>query len=238
MTGAGTGSPARAVPAALDARAAPVVAIDGPTASGKGTIAQRVAATLGWHYLDSGALYRLAALAALRGGVGFDDPAALARLAATLPVGFDPDGRIRLGAADVTDAIRDEAVGNGASRIAVHAPVRDALLALQRGFRRPPGLVADGRDMGTVVFPDAALKVFLTASAESRADRRHKQLIEKGISANLSSLLQDLRARDARDASRSVAPLVPAKDAHVLDSTALTVDETVARVLELWSARG
>ena len=232
------GAVARPVPAGLDARVAPVIAIDGPTASGKGTIAQRVAATLGWHYLDSGALYRLAALGALRAGLGFDDPAAVARIAATLPVAFAPDGRIRLGADDVTDAIRAEAVGNGASRIAVHGPVRDALLALQRSFRRPPGLVADGRDMGTVVFPDAALKLFLTASAESRADRRHKQLIEKGISATLSSLLQDLRTRDARDASRSVAPLGPAQDAHVLDSTTLTVDETVARVLALWSARG
>ena len=228
----------RPVPAGLDARSAPVIALDGPTASGKGTIAQRVAASLGWHYLDSGALYRLAALAALRAGFGVDDPSALAGLAATLPVGFGADGRIRLAGDDVTDAIRAEAVGNGASRIAVHGAVRDALMALQRGFRRPPGLVADGRDMGTVVFPDAALKVFLTASAESRAERRHKQLIEKGISANLASLLQDLRERDARDASRAVAPLVPAEDAHVLDSTALTVDRTVARVLELWAARG
>ena len=217
---------------------APVIAIDGPTASGKGTIAQRVAATLGWHYLDSGALYRLAALAAIRDGLGFDEPAAVARIAATLPVGFGADGRIRLGDDDVTDAIRAEAVGNGASRIAVHGAVRDALLALQRGFRRPPGLVADGRDMGTVVFPDAALKVFLTASVQSRAERRHKQLIEKGISASLSSLLQGLVERDARDATRPVAPLVPAQDAHVLDSTSLTVEQTVGRVLELWAARG
>jgi cytidylate kinase len=217
---------------------APVIAIDGPTASGKGTIAQRVAAALGWHYLDSGALYRLAALAAIRDGLGFDEPAAVARIAATLPVGFGADGRIRLGDDDVTDAIRAEAVGNGASRIAVHGAVRDALLALQRGFRRPPGLVADGRDMGTVVFPDAALKVFLTASVQSRAERRHKQLIEKGISASLSSLLQGLVERDARDATRPVAPLVPAQDAHVLDSTSLTVEQTVGRVLELWAARG
>lgn len=221
-----------------DARTAPVIAIDGPTASGKGTIAQRVAAALGWHYLDSGALYRLAALAAQRAGLGFEDPAGVARIAATLPVGFGADGRIRLGGDDVTDAIRAESVGNGASRIAVHGAVRDALLALQRGFRRPPGLVADGRDMGTVVFPDAVLKVFLTASAASRAERRHKQLIEKGISANLASLLQDLTARDARDASRSVSPLVPAQDAHVLDSTSLTVEQTVGRVLDLWAARG
>ena len=225
-------------PDALDPRTAPVLAIDGPTASGKGTIAQRVAAALGWHYLDSGALYRLTALAALRAGVPVDDATGLARLAAALPVGFVPDGRIRLGDDDVTEAIRDEAVGQAASRIAVHPPVREALLALQRGFRRPPGLVADGRDMGTVVFPDASLKVFLTASAESRAERRHKQLMDKGISASLSGLLQDLRERDARDASRSVAPLAPAKDAYVLDSTRLDVDQTVGRVLDRWTARG
>lgn len=228
----------RPVPASIDARSAPVLALDGPTASGKGTIAQRVARTLGWHYLDSGALYRLTALAALRAGVPFDDAEGLARLAAALPVSFTDGGRIVLAGEEVTDAIRDEAVGNGASRLAVHADVRTALLGLQRGFRRPPGLVADGRDMGTVVFPDAALKVFLTASAESRADRRHKQLIEKGISANLPGLLQDLRERDARDASRSVAPLVQAEGAHVLDSTSLSIDETVKKVLELWAAQG
>jgi cytidylate kinase len=222
---------------ALDARSVPVIALDGPTASGKGTIAQRVAAALGWHYLDSGALYRLTALSAIDHDLRFDDAPRLAELAAALPAGFTADARILLAGEDVTDAIRGEAVGNGASRLAVHPEVRDALLALQRGFRRPPGLVADGRDMGTVVFPDAELKVFLTASAESRAGRRHKQLIEKGISASLLTLLQELRERDARDTSRPVAPLVPAQDAHVLDSTALTVDETVARVLDLWSAR-
>ena len=175
MSGAGGHAGSRPVPGGLDARAAPVLTIDGPTASGKGTVAQRVARSLGWNYLDSGALYRLTALAALRAGVGFDDVPALARLAATLPVAFPDDGTIRLGGADVTDAIRDEAVGNGASRLAVHGAVRDALLGLQRAFRRPPGLVADGRDMGTVVFPDAQLKVFLTASAESRAARRHRR---------------------------------------------------------------
>jgi cytidylate kinase len=231
------GPRARPVPAALDARAAPVLTLDGPTASGKGTVAQRIALTLGWHYLDSGALYRLTALSAMDHDVGFDDAPALERLAAALPVGFEPDGRIRLAGEDVSGAIRAEAVGNGASRLAVHPSVRAALLALQRGFRRPPGLVADGRDMGTVVFPDAALKVFLTASAESRAKRRHKQLIEKGISATIPSLLQDLEARDARDASRAVSPLVPAQGAHVLDSTSLTIDETVAEVLALWAAR-
>jgi cytidylate kinase len=214
-----------------------VLTIDGPTASGKGTIAQRVAQALGWHYLDSGALYRLTALAAARAGVALDDADGLAAVAAALPVGFGADGRIRLGTEDVTDAIRAEAVGNGASRLAVHPEVRSALLGLQRGFRRPPGLVADGRDMGTVVFPDAPLKVFLTASAESRAARRHKQLIDKGISASISSLLQDLRERDARDASRAVAPLAPAEGAFVLDSTSLDVDRTAGAVLDRWAAR-
>jgi cytidylate kinase len=223
--------------AALDARRAPVLTIDGPTASGKGTIAQRVARALGWHYLDSGALYRLTALAAARAGVALDDTVRLAAIAAALPVDFGADGRIRLGGEDVTEAIRAEAVGNGASRLAVHPSVRAALLGLQRGFRRAPGLVADGRDMGTVVFPDAPLKVFLTASAESRAARRHKQLIDKGISANISSLLQDLRERDERDASREVAPLAPAEGAFVLDSTALDVDLTARAVLDRWAAR-
>jgi len=217
-------------------RRAPVLTIDGPTASGKGTVAQRTAAVLGWHYLDSGALYRLTALAARRARVGFDDEPALAAIAATLPVGFDGPV-VRLGGEDVTEAIRDEAVGSGASSLAVHPSVRAALLGLQRSFRRPPGLVADGRDMGTVVFPDASLKVFLTASPESRAERRHKQLIEKGISVTLSGLLQDLRVRDARDASRAVAPLAPARDAFVLDSTGLTVDRTVQAVLDRWAAR-
>jgi cytidylate kinase len=218
------------------ARDGPVIAIDGPTASGKGTIAQRVAARLGWHYLDSGALYRLTALSALRRGVSPDDPAAVAALAAELPVVFEVGGSIRLAGDDVTEAIRDEAVGNAASLIAVHPPVRAALLGLQRRFRRPPGLVADGRDMGTVVFPDAALKVFLTASAESRAARRHKQLMDKGISANLATLLGELRERDARDTARAVSPLVAAKGAFVLDSTSLTIDQTVDAVLGRWAA--
>ena len=228
----------RPVPASIDARTAPVLTVDGPTASGKGTVAQRIAMALGWHYLDSGALYRLSALSALRAGIALDDEPAIAAVAASLPAGFDPDGTIRLATEPVTDAIRAEAVGSAASRLAVIPAVRAALLGLQRGFRRPPGLVADGRDMGTVVFPDAALKVFLTASAESRANRRHKQLIEKGISANFASLLQDLRERDARDASRAVAPLAPAMDAFVLDSTDLTVEQTVSAVLDRWAARG
>jgi 3-phosphoshikimate 1-carboxyvinyltransferase len=213
----------------------PVIAIDGPTASGKGTVAQRVADALGWHYLDSGALYRLAALAARRAGVALDDEPALARLAANLPIEFSR-GRILLAGDEVTDAIRAEAVGEAASRIAVLGALRAALLDLQRDFRQAPGLVADGRDMASVVFPDASLKVFLTASAEARAERRYKQLIEKGFSANLDGLLRDLRARDARDAGRTHAPLVAAEGAVVLDSTPLTVLQTVQAVLDRWSA--
>lgn len=215
----------------------PVIAIDGPTASGKGTVAQRVAETLGWHYLDSGALYRLAALAALRAGVALDDEPALARLAVNLPIEFS-GGRILLAGDEVTDAIRAEAVGEAASRIAVLGALRAALLDRQRDFRQAPGLVADGRDMASVVFPDASLKVFLTASAEARAERRYKQLIEKGFSANLDGLLRDLRARDARDAGRTHAPLVAAEGAVVLDSTPLTVLQTVQAVLDRWTAIG
>ena len=214
----------------------PLIAIDGPTASGKGTVAQRVAQALGWGYLDSGALYRLCALAALRSGVDLDDEPALAALAAALPVRFVGD-RIQLDGHDVSSAIRDESVGNVASRIAVYPALRAALLGLQRGFRRPPGLVADGRDMGTIVFPDATLKVFLTASAGSRAGRRYKQLIEKGFSANLADLLRDLQQRDARDHHREVAPLRPAEGAVVIDSTHLDIDQTVAGVLEAYRNR-
>jgi cytidylate kinase len=211
----------------------PLIAIDGPTASGKGTVAQRVAQVLGWAYLDSGALYRLCALAALRAGVDLDDEAGLAALAAALPARF-VDGRVELDGRDVTEAIRVEAVGNAASRIAVLPALRASLLGLQRSFWRPPGLVADGRDMGTVVFPDATLKVFLTATAESRAERRYKQLIEKGFSANLADLLRDLQQRDERDANRAVAPLRPAEGAVVIDSTHLDIDQTVAQVLKAY----
>jgi len=211
----------------------PLIAIDGPTASGKGTVAQRVARALGWAYLDSGALYRLCALAALRGGVALDDEAGLAALASVLPVRFGDD-RIELDGQDATEAIRDEAVGNAASRIAALPALRAALLELQRGCRRPPGLVADGRDMGTVVFPDATLKVFLVATAESRAERRYKQLIEKGFSANLADLLRDLQQRDERDSNRAVAPLRPAEGAVVIDSTHLDIDQTVAQVLRAY----
>ncbi len=214
----------------------PVIAIDGPTASGKGTVAQRVAAALGWHYLDSGALYRLVALRAIEAGVGADDQGALTGVARALRPTFR-DQRIDLDGRDVTDAIRREEVGVMASRIAVHPDLRAALLDLQRSFRRAPGLVADGRDMGTVVFPDAVLKVFLTASAEARAERRHKQLSEKGISSTIAILLQDLRARDERDSSRSAAPLKPAQGARQLDSSNLSVEQVVAQILD-WYGEG
>ncbi len=215
---------------------APLIAIDGPTASGKGTVAQKVAQVLGWAYLDSGALYRLVALSAMRDGVDLDDEAGLAAIAAALPARF-VGARIELGGHDVTEAVRDESVGNAASRVAALPAVRTALLAQQRSYRRPPGLVAEGRDMGTVVFPDAALKVFLTASAESRAQRRYNQLIEKGFSANLLDLLRDLQQRDERDANRALAPLQSAKDAVVIDSTHLDIDATVERVLKAYHGR-
>ncbi|UCE30478.1 MAG: (d)CMP kinase [Burkholderiales bacterium] len=223
--------------AAEPTRPVPVIAIDGPTASGKGTVAARVAQVLGFHLLDSGALYRLVALAALRRGLPLDAPAALARCAAALDASFD-GGRVRLDGEEVGEAIRAEAVGNAASRVAAHPQVRTALLERQRGFRRAPGLVADGRDMGTVVFPDATVKVFLTASVESRADRRYKQLMEKGFSVNLCDLLRDLSERDARDSQRAAAPLRPAEDAFVLDTTALDIDEAVAAVLEFCERNG
>jgi len=210
---------------------APVIAIDGPSASGKGTIASRVAKRLGFHYLESGALYRLVALSALREGIT-DEPR-LATLAESMDVVFD-DGDTWLGDEAVTEKVRSEPVGNRASEVARLPAVRQALLRRQRAFRRPPGLVADGRDMATVVFPDAELKVFLTAGAEIRAQRRYKQLIEKGIDANLRALSHDLRERDERDAKRAVAPLVPAPDSQVLDSSALSIDEVVERIVGWW----
>ena len=206
----------------------PVIAIDGPSASGKGTIASRVADTLDFHYLESGALYRLIALEALRSGA-VSEPA-LAKLARDLPIRFHNE-RIILKDQDVTDAIRTEEVGVRASEVARLATVRRSLLGRQRAFRQPPGLVADGRDMGTVVFPDATLKVFLTATPEVRAERRYKQLKEKGIDANLRALSRDLQERDARDANRAVAPLVPAADSQVLDSSALSIDEVTGRIV-------
>ena len=212
--------------------AAPVIAIDGPSASGKGTVAQRVAETLGFHFLDSGALYRLTALAAIRAGVALDDEAGVAAVAAALPAEF-PGDRILLAGDDVTEAIRAEEIGVGASKVAALPAVRTALLERQRAYRRLPGLVADGRDMGSVVFPEAPVKVFLTASAEARAERRYKQLIGKGMPANMLTLLQDLRERDARDAARSVAPLKQGDDAELVDTTPLGIDEAVAAVLDI-----
>ena len=208
----------------------PVITIDGPSASGKGTVAERVAAALGFHFLDSGALYRLTALSAMRHGVALDDAARVAQLAATLPAAFR-DGTVWLAGEDVTDAIRAEAVGDGASKVAALPAVRAALLDRQRAYRQAPGLVADGRDMGTVVFTDATAKIFLTASAEARAERRHKQLIEKGNSASLPALVADMRARDARDTGRAVAPLKPAPDALLLDTTRMDVESAVQAVL-------
>jgi 3-phosphoshikimate 1-carboxyvinyltransferase len=215
----------------------PVIAIDGPTASGKGTLAAAVAARLGWHQLDSGLLYRATALAAMRQHVADDDEAGLARVAAGLALRFDGE-RVLLAGEDIGAALRAEAVGLMASRIAALGAVRQALNALQQAFRRLPGLVADGRDMGTVVFPDARLKVFLTASAATRAERRHKQLISKGISASIESLRADLEQRDERDQRRAVAPLKPAEDALLLDNSGLSIDESVDRVLDWWAQRG
>jgi len=209
---------------------APVIAIDGPTASGKGTIAQAVARELGFGCLDSGALYRVVALLALRRRIDTGDALRLAQVARSAHPLFER-GRVELDREDVTEAIRAEEVGRAASHVSAHAAVRDELLQLQRSFRRWPGLVADGRDMGTVVFPDARLKVFLTASVEVRAQRRLKQLMEKGISASLADLLLDLCERDERDRTRPVAPLKAADDAYELDASSLTVDEVVGQVL-------
>ena len=214
--------------------AAPVIAIDGPSASGKGAVASRVADALDFHYLESGALYRLVALECLRKGMA--DTAGVVEVARTLPVNFHNE-RITLAEQDVTDAIRTEECGVKASEVARIPEVRQALLTRQRAFRMPPGLVADGRDMGTVVFPDADLKVFLTARPEVRAERRYKQLIEKGMNANLRALSRDLQERDARDANRPVAPLVPASDSQVLDSSALAIDQVVDRIVGWWRER-
>ena len=224
--------------AVLPAQRIPVICIDGPTASGKGTVAAEVAKRLGYHFLDSGAMYRITAYAALQAGLVID-PAhetAIAQLAKSLPVRFD-GGRVYLGNQDVTDAIRTEEAGMNASRVSALPSVRTALVDLQHGFQRLPGLVADGRDMGTVIFPDAPLKLFLTASAACRAERRYKQLISKGFQANIDDLRADLEARDARDSSRSVAPLKPAQDALVLDNSTLTIEQAVNQVMNWWLER-
>ena len=211
----------------------PVIAIDGPTASGKGTVAARVARALGFHYLDSGALFRLAALKCLESGANLSDEGTCAAIASEMEPVFDA-GRILFGERDVTEAIRAEQVGIAASKIAVLPAVRRALFDQELKARRLPGLVADGRDMASVVFPDAALKVFLTASAQARAMRRYKQLIDKGVSANLPDLTRDLEERDRRDRERSVSPCIPAPGARVLDSSDLTIEQTVEQVLAWW----
>ncbi len=215
----------------------PVIAIDGPTASGKGTVAARVAEVLGWTVLDSGALYRLSALSALKKGVTDTDENALADIARQLDIRFQ-DGKVLLDNDDVTEQLRQEHIGEMASRIAPLPPLRDALLERQRAFRQAPGLVCDGRDMGTVVFPDASLKIFLVADVDARAQRRYNQLIEKGFSANLGDLLKDLKTRDDRDQNRSVAPLRPAADAIIVDSSGLDIGQTVDRILTHWRNLG
>lgn len=237
---------------------APVLAIDGPSGSGKGTVSQLLAQRLGWHYLDSGALYRLVALAALRHGVADDDAVGLSALARTLDAQFSTDevqgctsaaggrtagatpaqpAKVYLEGVEVSEALRSEQCGNTASRVAVIPEVRAALLERQRAFRKAPGLVADGRDMGTVVFPDAALKIFLTASPAERAQRRYKQLKDKGLGAKLNDLVKDIAERDARDSTRATAPLKPAPDALVLDTTEMSIEAVVERVLRLLRER-
>ncbi len=220
-------------------QAAPVITIDGPSGSGKGTISRAVARALGWHFLDSGALYRAVGVAAVRGGADLADEQALARLALDADIRFedriDSEPHVWLGDEDISADIRTEEAGQAASKVAAQPAVRAALLAKQRAFQVAPGLVADGRDMGTIVFPEAELKVFLTASAEERARRRHKQLSEKGITAILPALLREIEERDLRDRTRSVAPLVPAHDARTIDSTTQSIDAVVAIVLA-WAA--
>ena len=212
-----------------------IITIDGPSGSGKGTIAQRLAERLGWRVLDSGALYRLVGLAARNRGIDLDDEARVEALASALDASFE-GGRILLDKQEVTNDIRSETAGNDASRVAALPLVRKALLQWQRDCACPEGLIADGRDMGTVVFPSAALKIFLTASPEERANRRYKQLKEKGMSANLSRLIEEIRERDERDTNRSTAPLRPAEDAIVIDSSALSIDEVTGEILK--AARG
>jgi cytidylate kinase len=214
----------------------PVIAIDGPSASGKGTVAARVASELGFRYLDSGALYRLVTLAAQQAGTDLGDEAALSRIAEAMDVDFR-DGRTWLSGRDVTAALRAEDVSAATSRVAAHPGVRRSLLARQRGFRSAPGLVADGRDMGAIVFPDAPLKVFLTADVATRAERRYKQLKEKGMYAKMGDVVEELRRRDERDSSRPVAPLRHYPDAVFLDTTGITADQAVEKILELWRER-
>jgi 3-phosphoshikimate 1-carboxyvinyltransferase len=216
--------------------AVPVIAVDGPSASGKGTLASRLAQRLGYHLLDSGAIYRAAGVAAEKAGIAVDDGHRVAEVAAAMRLRFDGE-RVFIDGSDSTEAVRSEHGGMLASRVSAQPSVRSALHALQLSFRRLPGLVADGRDMGTVVFPGAAMKIFLTASAEHRALRRHLQLLARGIDAKIDDLRHDLEARDARDASRSVAPLKAAEDALILDNSGMSIDESVDLVLEWWGDR-
>jgi cytidylate kinase len=215
----------------------PVIAIDGPSASGKGTVAALVAKALGFHYLDSGAIYRVTAYTALNRGIPLDDEATLAAMARRLDLRFD-GVEVYLDGQPVGDAVRTEEAGRAASKIAALPALRAALLDLQRAFRKAPGLVTDGRDMGSVVFPDAMVKVFLTATAEERANRRYKQLIEKGFDANLAALVEDLRERDARDANRASAPLRQEADAHLLETTSMTVPQAVDQVIRWYREAG
>ncbi|MGO1692099.1 MAG: (d)CMP kinase [Marinobacter sp.] len=220
----------------MTGNSAPVIAVDGPGGSGKGTVTQMLAKKLGWHLLDSGALYRLTALAATHQNVSLDDEAELIRVAASLDVAFEPtpEGepvKVILAGEDVTGDIRTETCGNNASKIAVMQPVRDALLQRQRDFQKKPGLVADGRDMGTVVFPAAPVKIFLTASAEERARRRFSQLKAAGVDVSIDAVLEEIRVRDERDMNRSAAPLKPADDAQVIDSTGLSIQEVLDRCM-------
>ena len=215
----------------------PVITIDGPSASGKGTVAARVASALGFGYLDSGAIYRIATLAALKAGVDLDDEAALARLSSAMQVEFG-EGTATLDGKDVTAELRTEEVSAATSRVAARPAVRSALLERQRRFRTAPGLVADGRDMGSIVFPDAPLKVYLTAGVETRAERRHKQLMEKGMYAKIGDVVEELRRRDERDSTRPVAPLRHYSDAEFLDTSGLTVEQAVEQILGWWREKG
>ena len=212
----------------------PVIAIDGPSASGKGTVAQLVSESLGFHYLDSGSLYRLVALKAIRVGTDLNNEEALEKIAQNLEVTF-AGRRIQLGFEEVADLIRQEIYGNGASKVAAHPRLREALLDRQRAFRKDPGLVTDGRDMCSVVFPDATLKIFLTATPETRAKRRYKQLIKKGGSVNIATILEDIEARDRRDSIRSIAPLKQNKDSSFIDTTLLNITEVVNKILRQYS---
>jgi cytidylate kinase len=216
--------------------AVPVITVDGPSGAGKGTVAKLLAEQLNFKILDSGALYRLTGLLVNRAGNGFDNEAQAAELASSMQVEFTADGVI-LNGEDVSLAIRTESAGNDASKVAAMPAVRAALLDWQKAFAKMPGLIADGRDMGTTVFPQAPLKIFLTASAEERAQRRHKQLNEKGISSNIAALAVEIAERDERDRTRATSPLVPADDAIVIDSTSLSIDEVVQQILTLWSDR-